>query len=87
MKGPWKSSNVCAWCIYRDGGFCRNAESPVNTRSGWHDVIDMLLNPVTSVFGGRSARYFKGKCGPVCGGKVACGAREVIPCKYGKLKV
>jgi hypothetical protein len=58
---------------------CTNPRSPVKISSEWREVLRIVLNPVTSVFGDSSSvRDFKGECGPVCRGKV--------PCKVGDLR-
>lgn len=57
---------------------CINPNRPVNTSSEWRELLRIILNPVTAVFGeAYSIRYYKGERGPVCSGKVPCGVREV----------
>jgi hypothetical protein len=69
---------VCAWCIYRDDDMCTNPRSPVKISSEWREVLRIVLNPVTAVFGDSSSvRDFKGECGPVCIGDLACNVREM----------
>jgi hypothetical protein len=57
---------------------CTNPKSPVNASSERRELLRIILNPVTAVFGdSSSARYFPGECGPVCLGKVPGKVREV----------